>query len=145
MRVDDYLGKARDSVAETQLARALRELPEAEAFLFITAYIEREYFVGLILARRVLRDPKHFEQILARGFEVANVSSIRDWVELGIARLGARRVLAMFETFAKSHARAASGFCYWVGILLYKADPSLRARFKALEAQTEQEARGAAR
>lgn len=137
MRVDDYLLAQRDSVAEAELARRLRELAPQQAYELIAEYIDKQPGIGLLLASRVLRDPGQFEQILCKAFRRANASTIRNWLEACVSRIGPRRAMTIFEALVEESPVQAAKTVYWTRIVLGNADPGLRPRLEALYAQLE--------
>jgi len=137
LRVSDYAGRPRDSRVENELAARLRAMTAAEAYAFICEYLDHDPIVALHLARRGLRERRHFEQILARGFETADASSIRYWLEACLDKLGPKRVVKMFEQLAATNPRAAARTLYWTRIYVLRADPAMRERLDALASQLE--------
>jgi len=135
MRVDDYLLARRDSVAEAELSRRPRELPPDESYDFITEYIDKQPTVGLLLANRVLRDPRQFERILFSGFRCADASTIRYWLEACVVRIGARRALRLFEALVRDSPEQAKKMIYWTYIILHEAEPALISRLEVLRSQ----------
>lgn len=132
LRVADFVGRPRDSVEETRLAQDLRRLPGEEAFAFINDYVQADPVVGLMLANRVLREPRYFEQILREALLNPDASGIRYYIDACIPRLGPERVLAIFEETLESNFRAAQKALYHTRLLLLQADPSLKPRLDAL-------------
>lgn len=136
LKVEDYVGRRRDSREELVLAKELRALPPYERFTFIVQYIEHDPIVGLELGRRSLQEAKWFEALLGSGFLIADASSIRFWLKVCVPRLGARRVLAMLTDLAKTSPAAFHTVVYWSTIYILEADAGLRAELNALRVQS---------
>jgi hypothetical protein len=132
MKVDDYVGRPRDSQREDNLAKQLRHLDSEDAFAFIYEFTEREPVIGLQLANRCLRDRSQFEKLLLLGFERADVSSIRHWYEACLSRLGARRVFELLYDYLNDHPTARDRLLYNARIVLTQAEPGLKPSLDAL-------------
>jgi hypothetical protein len=135
--VQDYVGKRRDTKKENQLSRDLRQLPPEDAFAFVWEYLDHDPLVGLALANRCLRSRAAFEKILTRGFEEADASSIRWWLERPVERIGAHRALALFRAFAAREPAQAWRLVYWLRIILGRSMPALVNDLDALGAALE--------
>jgi hypothetical protein len=93
LKIEDFIIRPRDSVRERGLARRLRELPEEERFAFIRTLLDKDYEVGLVLARACLRDKKYFEAILNIGFKTVHLPYIDSWLKCVVPKLGFRKVV----------------------------------------------------
>lgn len=132
LRVEDYVGRRRDSRSETDLVRRLRTLAPDAAFDFIWVYLDHDPVVGLELAKRALRRREDFERILRRGFQEADPSSIKFWLSECFDRVGPRRVLRMLQELALTDRDQARRAFYWTRIYLMEAAPELVGELDAL-------------
>lgn len=137
MRLDpkDFAGRPRDSSAETALANELRALEPSQAFRFVWEYVGLDPLVGLELSKRVLRDPRAFEALLARGYREADVSSMRWWLEACVARIGARRALRLLANVLDKDPSSVHRCMYQTRFVLVRSDPSLVAELDEIEAK----------
>jgi hypothetical protein len=135
LKVQDYVGRPRDSKAETELANALRKLDPDEAFAFVWEYAGYDPVVALELANRVLRDRNQFERMLHRGFEEADASSIRFWLECCVPRVGPTRTMKLLRDIASKDIDAGRRIFYRTRLVLLKEDSSLEGELDALAAR----------
>jgi hypothetical protein len=131
----DYAGKPRDTVVENKLAAQLRAQDADAGFAFIWELLGSDPVLALALAPRALRDRSYFEQILRRGLETADPSSVKLWIQTCLPRLGADRALSIFQDVVGSNARAGEKAMYWMRILLLKEKPELRDSLDDLASQ----------
>jgi hypothetical protein len=131
----DYAGKPRDTVIENRLAAELRAQEPEAVFAFIWELLGSDVVLALALAPRVLRKQSYFEQILRRGLEVADASSIQLWIRTCLPRLGADKMLSIFRDVATRNPRAGETAMYYMRILLLKEKPALRNSLEALADQ----------
>ena len=135
LNVQDYVGKPRDSKAETQLANELRKLDARDVFRFLSEYADHNQAAALELANRVLRQRNQFELLLQRGFEEADPSSIRFWLKCCIPRVGPRRALRLLRETASRDINAARRVFYRTRIALLREDSSLKVELEDLAAR----------
>ncbi|MGH9839003.1 MAG: DUF433 domain-containing protein [Blastocatellia bacterium] len=133
LKVEDYVFRRRDSVWERELARQLRELPEAERFEFINEFLNHT-LLGLMFANKCLREPKYFKQLLYRGLETADASSIKEWLECVVPRLGFNRVIAILREEVERDPQAVDKAVYWMHGFVPDGDPEARQALRELVA-----------
>jgi hypothetical protein len=140
INVSDYVARPRDGWRERELQRHLRTMTQDEAFAFISEFIERDLTVGLELARRCLREPARFEQILRRGLERADASSIQQWLRCCLPPLGERRLVAILMHAAEDNPAGVRKALYWLEALI--RNPEAMSNIATLKQRLQQSPRG---
>jgi hypothetical protein len=115
-----YVGKPFDGVWEQTLAAELRSRPEGERAAFISEvlllqerarYSTKPWFA---FANHLVSKANHVEPIVRAGFDAADASTIRYWVEWGAVRLGIRRFLRILSQIRVASPSVALRAEYWL-------------------------------
>lgn len=131
LKVEDYVFRRRDSVWERELARQLRQLPEAERFEFISEFLDHT-LLGLSFATRCLRETSYFKLLLHRGIETADASSIQEWLNCVVPKLGFNRVIAILTEEVDRNPQAVDKAVYWMRGFVPDHDPDARQALREL-------------
>jgi uncharacterized protein (DUF433 family) len=121
LNVADYINRRRDSVWERELAWQLRQLPEPERFQFIEEFLDHS-LLGLDFAKACLTQRNYFEQLLQRGLKTADASTIFDWLECIVPKLGFRRVIGLLAKEVEHNTQAVDQALYWMFRLVPRYD-----------------------
>lgn len=121
LNVMDYVNRRRDSVWERELARQLRQLPEPERFRFIDEFLDHS-LLGLDFAKASLTQRSYFEQLLQRGLNTADASTIFDWLECIVPKLGFKRVIRLLTKEVERNTQAVDQAVYWMFRLVPRHD-----------------------
>lgn len=124
MQIEDVPIRPRDSVRERELARQIRQLPEADRYEFIRTLLNKDLVVGLAMANACLRDKKHFEAILDQGLKTADASHIGLWLKCVIPKLGFRKVLHLVTDKLATEPKGVEKAAYWLWGLCPRNDPA---------------------
>ena len=138
LRIEDIIGRPRDSTRERELARQLRELPVEQRYQFIQTLLIHHLAIGLKMARSCLRDKKHFEEILNIGLELGDASSILFWLECVVPKLGLRRVISILTAKLDDKPKAVGKALYWLPRFLRADDAKTKHALTALMDLAEQ-------
>jgi hypothetical protein len=137
-KVEDYINQRRDTKREQALARALRELPEAERFEFIQRLMPHAPVIALHMAASCLRDKKYFEELLDAGLDQGDASSIALWLKCVTPKLGAGKVLSILRNNLEVRPDAVGKALYWLPSLIPQHDERLRSVLRELINQVKQ-------
>lgn len=114
----DYEGRTRNPVWERDLARQLRTLSEAERRAFFGEFLSVNQAVALDLARKCLMEKRSLEDLLARGLAEADASSMREWLECVMPRLGLRHVVRYLMQQRPANPSGVEKAVYWLPMFL---------------------------
>jgi hypothetical protein len=98
-----FVARDPDGSWEVALREDLRTLPEPERLSFLADVPAFQEKAGLSkrmwfdMARAVLHKSKSYDDLLRRGLDCANASTIRDWLMVCGQRLGVSRTLRVLE------------------------------------------------
>lgn len=134
MRPEDFIGLPRNTKLENELVEKLRNLPSPESLEFIMQYIELDYSVGLLLAKRVLSDPEIFREILLVGLERGDASTIKHWLVVCLPPLGGRRLVREIEDAALEKPHAVEKTLYWLPRVIKNITPEIHGRLLKIRA-----------
>ena len=110
----DYVGRARNSVWERNLASELRQLPEEERLAFVQEFATINTVAALELASRCLSKKQSFETLLDQGMNDPNPSAIQHWLKCVVPRLGFRLVIYKLRDHARTNSQAVGMAQYWL-------------------------------
>lgn len=111
-KVSDFVGPGRDDRIINAAVRELRALPAEEARAFVWQLVDHDCVMALRVARRVLRGRRPFEELLQHGFEIADVSTIRFWLDGVLGPLSAERVVELYAQLARTDPARARDFSH---------------------------------
>ncbi len=104
----------RDLRSFDEAARRLRQHPESERLAAVQQLSRRDVMVALDMAKRVLTQMHSYSTLLDYGLEVADASSVRDWLECVVPRMGVRRVVRRLQDLRAVNPRAVQKARYWL-------------------------------
>jgi len=130
--VDEFIGKVRSAAEFAALRKRLMSESEEERFRFIQEFLAREPSTGLSLANSVLKSHKFIKTILNDGLDKADVSSVKYWLDLGIQRLGAARVIEMLDARLATDPVSVKRALYWLARLVPKNNERVVASLRSL-------------
>ena len=107
---------------QNELASSLRGLPESEVLKKVRDLLNDDEVAGLDLLVRVLRERTSFQLLLTDAMLRANSSTIRNWLEATMPRIGTRRTLDILEKAIPSNSDAVHGAFYWLPSYLSGSD-----------------------
>jgi hypothetical protein len=149
LRVEDYVGRLRDTKVERELAKALRQEPEEERYRFIQQLFWHERFayptVAFELVRKCLHKRELLEAILQQGLEHGNASTIRWWLEAVIHGLGFRRVVTLLTERVKTDPVAVIKARYHLPLALARDKPRALQALQDLDTALAEAAKGSER
>ena len=110
----NYLRNPRDAVAEDRLAIELRAMPSNDAEALIWQGISVNEKVGLLFAKRVIRERRFFEKLLKEALQRADAGMMRFWLEASLPKLGTRRVEQLVREAQAAAPIGAQKALYWL-------------------------------
>jgi len=105
----------RDSVRENRIVSFLKEMPEDSRASVVIAEINAGNQASLVIANRVINDPAGAGKIFDASLRVADAQSMRQVLEFGITKLGARAALSIL---LKTEPRVVEKASYWLPALV---------------------------
>lgn len=108
-----YRRRDYDATRVNRLVARLRRLSTVKAVRVVRCLIDRDDLVGLRVANRVLRG-EEFVPLLRWGLDVANASTIRDWLEASADRIGHRRMIEIVRERLDHDPQAVKRALYWL-------------------------------
>ena len=143
-----YVSRDQDGTWEAELKDTLVAETEEDRANFLVEVLAAQEGSGLStrpwfdLARSVLRDSSSFEVLLRRGLRVSNVSTIRNWLECCVPRLGVRRVIRILEQEDEVHPHGVELAEYWLaGLAKTPSERSLVSAFLQAPARVARQQR----
>jgi len=116
----DYVGKRQDGVWEVALKARLRALPEEQRAVFLSQTLALQEQAGkskqpwFVLANSLLATAPSYERLLRAGIAVANASSVKEWLECCVQRIGMRRVLHVLVEEDAGNPQWVDLTTYWL-------------------------------
>lgn len=111
----------------------LMNLSEEEQFQQVCTLLEKNIIEALKLANSTLRSKKYFQDLLARGLEVADASEIEVWLKYLVPRLGMRYVINVLEGKLIEQPQQVNKAMYWLPKFLNRANDKEMNLFRDLE------------
>ncbi len=117
---ENYVGRSQDGAWDVALETALRQAPEDSRAEFLSQVLILQEKAGkskrawFDLARKVLEDSYSYERLLREGIEVADASSVRDWIECCVQRIGMRRTVRVLQEVDKGLPQKVALAEYWL-------------------------------
>jgi hypothetical protein len=108
-------------------------LSEEEQFQQVCTLLEKNIIEALKLANSTLRSKKYFQDLLARGLEVADASEIEVWLKYLVPRLGMRYVINVLEGKLIEQPQQVNKAMYWLPKFLNRANDKEMNLFRDLE------------
>lgn len=130
---DAYVARRPDGIWERQLSRDLEAAPEPACFAFLADALrlcEQRHLATrpwLELARKHVTRP-HFVELLRIGFELADASTMKAWVEMAGRRLGCTRLLAVLGEEEATYPSAVQRTLYWLPVVARSAEDNRAVR-----------------
>jgi hypothetical protein len=118
----EYVGRAQDGIWEAELERELSQLDESVRVEFLAAVLVAQEQHRLAtdpwfrLARRVLSSAGARERLFRAGLDVANASTMRNWVQF-VSQLGPRRTERLLESAVNEFPRGVAHARYWMPLV----------------------------
>ncbi len=112
---------------------ALMSLSEEKQFQQVCVLLKKDVIEALQLANSTLRSKKYFQDLLARGLEVADASEIEVWLKYLVPRLGMRYVINVLEGKLIEQPQQVNKAMYWLPKFLNRANDKEMNLFKNLE------------
>jgi hypothetical protein len=116
----DYVARSADGVWEKALEAELRAQPEERRAEFLSGILALQARVGsntrgwLKFASVLLTAPPSYARLLRDGIAVADVSSIKGWLECCVQRIGMRRVIHVLREEDAAHPERVDITTYWL-------------------------------
>jgi hypothetical protein len=123
------------------LKRWLRGASREERFAFISQCLEFRGYASekraLDLAVACISEPEDARAILKKGFVDPDASSIKFWLEFGIAKLGGERVVHSVAALLESAPSTVDKALYWLPGLLPSGQTKAVTALRSLRAEAE--------
>lgn len=116
----DYVGRSQDGVWDPALEATLRAEPEEVRAEFLSQVLVLQERAGkgrrywFNIAKSLLTNIASYERLLRDGLTVADASSVKDWLECSMQRIGMRRVVQILRNEDASRPEAVNLTAYWL-------------------------------
>src|SRR5712691_3076340 len=118
--ITELVSKPRESSAEREIARTLRQCSEDDRFTFLRDWFQpqhrhsRGYMAGFDLLRSVTLRPVHLAILLRHAIDHADASDARSWLDTLGPKIGPKRLAAILAEAAAQHPRKVNNWVYWL-------------------------------
>lgn len=118
--VAELVRKPRESNAEREIARALRQVSEDARFAFLCDWFQpdhrrgRGYMAGFNLLRSVTLKPPHLAYLLRYAIEHADASDARSWLETLGPKIGPKGLATILAEAAAENPKKVNNWVYWL-------------------------------
>jgi hypothetical protein len=118
--LDANLRAATEDQRVVALARILREMSERKLRLSLVFDV----------AKRTVRKRESFAQLLRVGLQVADATTIKEWLAFSVAQLGYVRVIEILESLPVGFEAGISKAAYWLpAFAANEAEAAMAERF----------------
>ena len=109
--------QVRDNKVHNKIVSELRDVSEEDSYKSIERLVAIDLYSALVIARRVFKRRQSSEQLFRFGMTVADASTIRDFLEFGVAKMGLKKTLRILEEWVGQETEAVDGAMYWLQAL----------------------------
>lgn len=120
--IEESTNSSRDSNRDNEIVMLLRKLDNVAALEIIKDMVDRESPNVYYVACKVLTNRKVAEPFFRFGLDYADASTIKDWLEFAIPRIGLKRVIWALKSVENQNSDTIDKALYWLPSLVQNKD-----------------------